>query len=142
MVEVKSGDTVQIHYTGTLADGTVFDSSDGRDPLEFTVGAGQVIPGLDAAMPGMAEGASQTVTIPADRAYGPRLPDAQQSVPRRDFPDDLDLKEGLRLQMQTSEGRTVAVVVAKVSEDLVVLDANHPLAGEDLTFAFTLVSIV
>ncbi|MEM9780347.1 MAG: peptidylprolyl isomerase [Pseudomonadota bacterium] len=142
MVEVKSGDTVRIHYTGTLADGTVFDSSDGRDPLEFTVGAGQVIPGLDAAMPGMAEGASQTVTIQADRAYGPRLPDAQQSVPRRDFPDDLDLKEGLRLQMQTSEGRTVAVVVAKVSEDLVVLDANHPLAGEDLTFAFTLVSIV
>lgn len=141
MSQVKTGDTVSIHYTGTLSDGSTFDSSAGRDPLEFTVGAGQIIPGLDQAIPGMAVGDSKTVQVPADQAYGQRDPNAQQAVPRGDIPADIPLEPGTQFQMQTPTGQVVPVMVAKVTETEVTLDANHPLAGQDLTFDVELVEI-
>ncbi len=142
MTEVKTGDTVRIHYTGTLDDGTVFDSSEGRDPLEFTVGAGHIIPGLDAAIPGMEVGEEKTVRVAADQAYGPHDPNGRQSVPRDQVPDDIPLDLGTTLELTLPDGRAMPVVVAEVSEDEVVLDANHPLAGRDLTFAVRMVEIV
>ncbi len=141
MTQVKAGDTVAIHYTGTLTDGSIFDSSDGRDPLEFVVGSGQIIPGLDKAMPDMAVGEKKTVIVPADEAYGVMDPQAMQAVPRTEIPDDVPLDLGTQLQLQTPEGQMIQVVVAQVTEDEVVLDANHPLAGKDLTFAFEVISI-
>ena len=141
MTQVKTGDTVQLHYTGTLADGTQFDSSEGRDPLQFEVGSGQIIPGLDAAIPGMTVGEKKTVEIPADQAYGQPDPNARQSVPRGDIPADIPLEVGLQLQVQTPTGQVMPVTVAEVTEEQVTLDANHPLAGKDLTFAIELVAI-
>ena len=142
MTTVKSGDTVRIHYTGTLPDGSTFDSSEGRDPLEFTVGSGQIIPGLDKAMPGMEVGESKSVHVPAEEAYGDVDPNARQSVPRDQIPEDIPLDLGTRLQLQDPQGRTMAVSVAEVTEETVVLDANHPLAGQDLTFDVELVEKV
>jgi len=141
MTEVKPGDKVRIHYTGTLADGTTFDSSEGRDPLEFTVGSGEIIPGLDIALPGMRAGDSKTVEVPCAEAYGDRNPGARQAIPRAQVPAEIPLEIGTRLQLQTPDGQVVAVTVAEVSDEAVVLDANHPLAGEDLTFEIELVSI-
>jgi peptidylprolyl isomerase len=141
MTQVKAGDTVRIHYTGTLADGETFDSSQGRDPLEFTVGSGQIIPGLDAALPGMAVGEKKTVEVPAADAYGAVDPDARQAVPRADIPADIPLDIGTRLQVQTPQGQVMPVTVAEVTESEVILDANHPLAGQDLTFAIELLEI-
>lgn len=141
MTQVKEGDTVRIHYTGTLADGETFDSSQGRDPLEFTVGSGQIIPGLDAALPGMAVGDKKTVEVPAADAYGAADPDAKQAVPRADIPDDIPLDIGTQLQVQTPQGQTLQVMVAEVTDEQVTLDANHPLAGKDLTFDVELVEI-
>lgn len=141
MTQVKTGDTVRIHYTGTLDDGTTFDSSEGREPLEFQVGAGQIIPGLDNAIPGMEVGQSKRVNVPADEAYGQVDPAARQSVPRDQIPADIPLEEGSRLQVQTQQGQVLPVTVAEVSEDTVVLDANHPLAGKDLNFDIKLVEI-
>lgn len=142
MTQAKPGDTVRIHYTGSLNDGTIFDSSDGRDPLEFTIGSGQIIPGLDKALPGMAAGEKKTVTIAPEEAYGPRRDDATQAVPRAQVPDDIPLEIGTPLMLQTPEGQQVQVTVAEVTDAHVLLDANHPLAGKDLTFAFELVEIV
>jgi len=141
MTQAKSGDTVRLHYTGTFKDGEVFDSSDGRDPLEFMIGSGQIIPGLDAAIPGMAVGDKKTVEVPAVDAYGPIDPGNRQPVPRGEIPDDIPLDLGTQLQLQTPEGQVVMVSIVEVTEDTVVLDANHPLAGRDLTFAIELVSI-
>lgn len=141
MTQVKSGDTVQIHYTGTLQDGKTFDSSEGRDPLEFQVGSGQIIPGLDVALPGMAVGETKTVNVPCTEAYGPVNPDMQQAIPRSGIPDDIPLEVGIQLQMQTPQGQTVPVTVVELDEATVTLDANHPLAGQDLTFAIELVAI-
>lgn len=141
MTEVKTGDKVRIHYTGTLTDGEVFDSSEGRDPLEFTVGSGQIIPGLDSAIPGMTVGDKKTVDVPADQAYGPINPEARQAVPRADIPADIPLEPGTQLQVQTPQGQVMPVTVFEVSDEQVVLDANHPLAGRDLTFAIELVEI-
>jgi len=141
MTEVKSGDTVSIHYTGTLSDGTTFDSSQGRDPLQFTVGSGQIIPGLDKALPGMTVGDTKTVNVPAEEAYGAADPNARQSVPRDQIPADIPLDPGTQLQVKTPQGQVVNVTVAEVNDEAVVLDANHPLAGKDLTFAIELVSI-
>jgi peptidylprolyl isomerase len=141
MTQVKEGDTVRIHYTGTLSDGETFDSSQGREPLEFTVGSGQIIPGLDAALPGMAVGDKKTVEVPAADAYGDPDPGAQQAVPRADIPADIPLDIGTRLQVQTPQGQVMPVTVAEVTEEQVILDANHPLAGKDLTFAIELVEI-
>ncbi|TDK50584.1 FKBP-type peptidyl-prolyl cis-trans isomerase [Antarcticimicrobium luteum] len=142
MTTVKTGDTVRIHYTGTLKDGSRFDSSEGREPLEFTVGSGQIIPGLDSAIPGMATGEAKTVEVPCDEAYGPVNPDARQAIPREGIPDDIPLEVGSRLQMQTPDGQAMPVTVIATDEATVTLDANHPLAGQDLTFAIELVEIV
>ncbi|MCT4556021.1 MAG: peptidylprolyl isomerase [Pelagimonas sp.] len=141
MTQVKSGDTVRLHYTGTLADGSTFDSSAGRDPLEFTVGSGQIIPGLDKAIPGMEIGDKKTVNIPADEAYGQPDPSARQAIPRGEIPAEIPLEEGLQLQMQAPTGQVIPVTVVEITETEVTLDANHPLAGKDLTFAIELVSI-
>lgn len=141
MTEVKTGDTVRIHYTGTLQDGTTFDSSDGRDPLEFQVGSGQIIPGLDVAMPGMAVGEKKTVEVPCDQAYGPVNPEMRQAVPRADIPAEIPLDIGTQLQMQTPEGQVMPVTVIEVADAEVTLDANHPLAGQDLRFDIELVEV-
>lgn len=141
MAQAKSGDTVRIHYTGTLKDGTTFDSSEGRDPLEFTLGSGQVIPGFDEGVSGMEVGEKKTIEIPCDQAYGAVNPAAMQDVPRADIPDHIPLDLGTQLQMQAPNGQAMMVVVANVTEDTVTLDANHPLAGKDLTFALELVEI-
>ncbi|PKQ13014.1 MAG: peptidylprolyl isomerase [Alphaproteobacteria bacterium HGW-Alphaproteobacteria-1] len=141
MTQVKAGDTVRIHYTGTLSDGQTFDSSEGRDPLEFTVGSGQIIPGLDAAIPGMSVGDKKIVEVPADDAYGAADPSARQAVPRADIPAEIPLDLGTQLQVQTPQGQVMPVTVVEVTDEQVVLDANHPLAGRDLTFAIELVAI-
>lgn len=141
MTQAKSGDTVRIHYTGTLTSGEVFDSSDGRDPLEFVVGSGQIIPGLDKAIPGMVVGDKQTVEIPCAEAYGPIDPSARQPVPRDQFPDDLPAEIGAQLQMQTPQGQVIPVTIVDTSETEITLDANHPLAGKDLTFAIEMIDI-
>ncbi|QYX55929.1 peptidylprolyl isomerase [Roseovarius sp. SCSIO 43702] len=141
MTEVKSGDTVHIHYKGTLADGTVFDSSEGRDPLAFEVGSGQIIPGLDQAMPGMSVGDTKTVEVPADQAYGQVDPNARQEVPREGIPADIPLDPGTQLQVQTENGQVLPVTVVDVTDETVTLDANHALAGKDLTFEVELVAI-
>jgi len=141
MTQAKAGDTVHFHYTGTLNDGSVFDSSDGREPLSFTLGSGQIIPGLDAALDGMTVGEAKTVTIPPEQAYGPRDPQARQSIPRDQIPADVPLEPGTMLQMQTPDGQAIPVTVAEADEQQVVLDANHPLAGQELTFAVEVVAI-
>ncbi len=141
MTQVKNGDTVRIHYTGTLNDGTPFDSSEGRDPLAFQVGSGQIIPGLDAAIPGMAVGEKKTVNVPCDQAYGPVNPGMRQDVPRSNIPDNIPVEVGSRLQMQAQDGQVIPVTVVAADETAITLDANHPLAGQDLTFAIELVAI-
>ena len=137
----KSGDTVRIHYTGTLTDGTTFDSSRGRDPLEFRLGEAQVIPGLEKAIEGMAVGDTKLVQIPQDQAYGPRNPEALQTVDRAMVPDHIPTEPGTRLEVQTADGQRMPVVVSDVNEQTLTLDANHPLAGQDLTFDVELVEI-
>ena len=132
---------VSIHYTLTNQEGQTLDSSSGREPLEFTVGSGQIIPGLDKAIPGMAVGDSKTVQIPCEEAYGPHNPEGMQQVPRSAIPDTIPLELGLQLQMQTPQGQTVPVTVVELSDETVTLDANHPLAGQDLTFAIEVVAI-
>lgn len=141
MVQAKKGDTVRINYTGTLQDGATFDSSAGREPLEFVLGSGQIIPGLDAAIPGMEVGDKKTVVVPFDQAYGAVNDNARQAVPRSEIPDNIPLEPGTQLQMQTPQGQVVQVTVAEVSAEEVVLDANHPLAGKDLTFAIEIMGI-
>lgn len=141
MTEAKQGDTVQLHYKGTLDDGSVFDSSEGRDPLEFTVGSGQIITGLDRAIPGMKVGDEKTVKIAAEDAYGPHNPDAQQTVPRAQIPENVPLTVGMQLQGQTADGQMMSVVVVSFNDDEVVLDANHPLAGKNLTFEIKITGI-
>ncbi len=142
MTQARSGDTVRIHYTGTLDDGTQFDSSAGRDPLEFALGAGQVIPGFDNAVDGMAVGESKTVTIPANEAYGDHHERLVQAVSRSALPDDIEPAVGMQLQSQTAEGQVMTLVVTEVAEESITVDANHPLAGQALTFAIELVEIV
>jgi len=141
MEEVKNGDSVKVHYKGTLADGTVFDSSEGRDPLSFKVGENQVIPGFEQAVVGMKVGDSRTETIAADNAYGAKREELLIKAPREHMPEGLEPEVGQQLQMTTREGRPVPVTIIEVGEAEVTLDANHPLAGKDLTFEITLVEI-
>jgi len=141
MTEVKSGDTVAIHYTGTLLDGTTFDSSEGREPLEFEVGSGMIIPGLDSALPGMKVGEKKVVKIACADAYGPLNPEMRQTIPREGIPDDIPLEVGTQLQMQTPDGQALPVMVVELEAATVTLDANHPLAGKDLQFDFEVVRI-
>ena len=142
MTQAKAGDTVRIHYTGTLDNGTRFDSSEGREPLEFNLGGGQVIPGFDAAVDGMAVGESKTVTIPATEAYGERHEQLVQQVPREMLPDTIDPAVGMQLQSQSPEGQVMNLVVTEVNDASITVDANHPLAGQALTFSIELVEIV
>lgn len=141
MTQVKSGDTVKVHYHGKLTDGTTFDSSEGREPLEFKVGEGQVIKGFDDAMAEMKVGDKKTVEIPVDNAYGPRNDSMVMEYPKGDFPDDMTPEVGLQLHMSDNSGNTFPVVITEVKEEAVMLDANHPLAGKDLIFDIELVSI-
>jgi len=137
----KAGDTVRIHYTGRLDDGTVFDKSEGREPLEFTAGSGEIIPGLDRGVLGMEIGESREVTVEPEEAYGDRDEARVQSVPRDAIPEHIPTDPGTQLSVQTQEGQTVPVVVSNATESHVELDANHPLAGRTLTFDVTLVEI-
>ena len=141
MQQVKNGDTISVHYHGKLTDGSTFDTSDGREPLEFKVGGGQVIKGFDDAVLGMQVGDKKTVTIPVADAYGDRRDDMMMEYPKSDFPDDMKPEVGMELQMSDNEGNVFPVLIAEVMEDVVILDANHPLAGEDLTFDLELVTI-
>lgn len=141
MAEAKQGDTVHVHYTGRLADGTTFDSSQDRDPLEITIGEGAVIPGFEKAVQGMEPGDQKTAEVPVEEAYGPRRDELVMDVPRTQLPEGLDPKPGEQLRMQTPDGQAVPVVVADTTEEEIKIDANHPLAGEDLTFDLLLVKI-
>jgi FKBP-type peptidyl-prolyl cis-trans isomerase 2 len=139
--QAKTGDTVKVHYTGRLRDGTVFDTSVGSEPLEFTLGQGQIIPGFEQAVIGMQVGESKTVTIPVDQAYGPRRDDMILEVSRDELPDDLEPTVGMYLQMNQGNGGIIIVPITEVSETTIKIDANHPLAGQDLTFDIKLVGI-
>lgn len=141
MTQAKAGDTVAMHYTGTLADGSEFDTSRGREPMEFKLGSGQIIPGLDRGMTGMAVGETRTVTVAPEDGYGAHDPDRVQAVPRAQIPADIPTDPGTMLQMQTPEGQTLPVTVVKADADSVTLDANHPLAGQVLNFDVELVEI-
>ena len=134
MSQVKNGDTVKVHYTGTLADGTVFDSSLEREPLEFTLGEGQLIPGFEKTVLGMSAGESRTVTIPAEEAYGPYREEMVLEVPRTQPPPDMQPQVGMQLQVGEEQGEGMLVQITQVSDSNITLDANHPLAGKDLTF--------
>ncbi len=141
MGKAKQGDTVAIHYTGRLEDGTVFDTSRDRDPLELTLGSGQVIPGFEKAVEGMAEGDTKTEKIPSEEAYGPRRDDMVLSLPKEQLPEHLDPAVGQQLQMQSQEGQVFEVTVVGLDEEKIEIDANHPLAGKDLTFDLELVKV-
>jgi len=137
---IESGKTVKVHYKGTLDNGSVFDSSEGKDPLEFKVGAGQVISGFDSAVQGMSEGETKTVKIRSAEAYGDPRDDMIAEIPQDQVPEDLDVKVGQTLQFKTPQGN-VPVQVIEVNDESIKLDANHPLAGQDLTFELTLVGV-
>ena len=141
MTQVKHGDTVKIHYTGKLKDGTVFDSSEGREPLEFKIGGGQVIKGFENGVTGMLVDDEKTVEIPPEEAYGYAREDMLLKVPKTNFPDNITPEVGMKLQMQQENGTPVVVTVKKVDEESVTLDANHHLAGKTLIFDLKLVSI-
>jgi peptidylprolyl isomerase len=141
MQQVKKGDTIKIHYHGRLNDGTTFDSSAGREPLEFEVGGGMVIAGFDAGVTGMSVGEKKTIEIPFLEAYGPVQEEMIIEFPKTNFPPDLNPEIGMQLNMSNQEGQQFPVVIKEVKEEVVVLDANHPLAGKDLTFDLELVEI-
>ena len=141
MTLAKNGDTVKVHYTGKLADGTQFDSSVDREPLEFALGEEQVIQGFDQAVIDMAVGDKKSVDIACDQAYGPHREELIIEVDKGEFPDDLKPEVGQKLQLNQPNGTHLIVVVSDVTESAVTLDANHPLAGKDLTFDIELVSI-
>jgi len=140
--KVKEGDKVKVHYTGTLDDGTVFDSSREREPIEFTLGEGQLIPGFEKAVIGMEKGESTKVDIPTEEAYGERRDDLEIEVAKTELPDEIEPEIGVQLQVkQNDSGRAIPVRITQVSDEKVTLDANHPLAGKDLTFEIELVEI-
>ena len=141
MQQVKSGDTVKVHYHGKLTDGSTFDSSEGREPLEYEVGSGSVIPGFDAGVTGMVVGDKKTVTIPADEAYGQKQAEMIMEFPMDRFPEDMNPEVGMQLNMSNGSGQNFPVVIREVREESVMLDANHPLAGEELIFDLELVEI-
>jgi FKBP-type peptidyl-prolyl cis-trans isomerase 2 len=142
MQQVKSGDTVKVHYHGTLTDGTTFDSSEGREPLEFEVGSGMVIKGFDDGVMGMMVGDKKTLNIPAEDAYGPKHEENVIEFPQNQFPEGMKPEVGMRLNLNSADGQVVPVVIVEIGEEVVLLDANHPLAGEALVFNIELVEIV
>jgi peptidylprolyl isomerase len=142
MHQVKAGDTVRVHYHGRLTDGTTFDSSEGREPLEFQVGSGMVIKGFDDGVMGMSVGQKKTIEIPVEEAYGPKDPQAIIEFPAANFPPGMTPEVGMQLAMTNQHGHQIPVTIVEVKPDVVVLDANHQLAGEDLVFDLELVEIV
>jgi peptidylprolyl isomerase len=142
MPKAKTGDTVKVHYTGKLDNGDVFDSSADADPLQFTIGAKQMIPAFEEAIIDMEPSEKKTIEIPADGAYGQRNDEMMQTVERSMLPEEIELKVGLRLTAQDPNGQPFAVTVAKFDDENVTLDGNHPLAGQDLTFDLELMEIV
>ena len=142
MQKPTNGDTVRVHYTGTLEDGTEFDSSRGKEPLEFAMGQGQLIAGFESAVAGLSPGESCTVTLEPGEAYGESNPEMIQDVPRHLMPEGLELQAGMVLQGQADDGRVDNFTVVSFDEETVKLDANHPLAGKQLTFDIELVEIV
>jgi FKBP-type peptidyl-prolyl cis-trans isomerase 2 len=142
MAQAKNGDTVTVHYTGRFTDGTVFDTSVSGEPLEFTIGERHVIPGFEQAVLGMDVGDSKTVNIASEDAYGDHEEDLVFQLEPDSFPPDLKLEVGQQLQLDQPDGRVIHLRVAEITESMVTLDANHPLAGEDLTFELDLVGIV
>jgi len=141
MSKAEKGTKVKVHYTGTLTDETVFDSSREREPLEFTVGAGQMIEGFDQAVQGMSVGENKKVTVPSEKAYGPKKDEAMITVSKTQLPEGLTPKEGMQLEATQQDGRKQMLVIAEVKDEDVVLDANHPLAGKDLIFDIELVEV-
>jgi peptidylprolyl isomerase len=141
MKQVKEGDVVKVHYTGKLVNGEQFDSSVGREPLEFTVGAGQMIKGFDDAMPGMNLGEKKTINIAPEDAYGPRSEEAIIEFPKENVPADMVLEPGMPLTLANQDGQPVPVIVVEVKDDVIILDANHFLAGQELIFDIELVEI-
>ena len=140
--QATTGDTVLFHYTGSLRDGTLFDSSAGRYPRRVTLGRGLVIRGVDAALTGMAPGQEKTVTIAAEEAYGPHRPELLHEVERAAIPPEVDLEIGQQLEGRDTSGQSLRLTVVDVADTMVTLDANHPLAGQDLRFDLQLVEIV
>ncbi len=141
MQPAKKGDKVKVHYHGKLTNGNTFDSSEGREPLEFEIGGGMVIAGFDDGVTGMTIGEKKTVNIPADQAYGPKQEEMIMEFPKDRFPADMVPEVGMQLNMSNGSGQNFPVVIVELKEDIVVLDANHPLAGEELVFDLELVEI-
>ncbi|WP_432821762.1 FKBP-type peptidyl-prolyl cis-trans isomerase [Trichloromonas sp.] len=141
MAEAKKGDAVKVFYTGRLEDGSVFDTSEGQAPLEFTIGRKEVIYGFEQAVIGMQPGESKTVTLPAEQAYGPHRPEMVAEVDRKDVPAHLELVVGNHLELTKGDGEPFAVLISALTETMVTLDANHPLAGRELTFEINLLEI-
>jgi peptidylprolyl isomerase len=142
MQQVKKGDKVKVHYHGKLTNGETFDSSEGRQPLEFEVGSGSVIKGFDDGVTGMEIGQKKTINIPVDEAYGQKNPEMLIEMPKDRFPADMELEVGMPLMMSNGEGQNFQVIINEIQEESVILDANHPLAGEELIFDLELVDIV
>ncbi|HQU56517.1 MAG: peptidylprolyl isomerase [Chitinophagaceae bacterium] len=141
MTQVKKGDKVKVHYHGKLNSGETFDSSEGRDPLEFEVGSGKVIKGFDEGVTGMQVGDKKTINIPCNDAYGPVNPEMVIDMPKERFPEDMKIEKGMPLMMSDQQGQQFQVKVVEIKDASVLLDANHPLAGKDLTFDLELVEI-
>ncbi|MBN1116552.1 MAG: peptidylprolyl isomerase [Bacteroidales bacterium] len=137
----KVNDKVKVHYKGTLSNGEIFDSSEGRNPLEFIVGTGQVIPGFDKGVEGMAVNESKTISIPSNEAYGEVREDLIQEVPKSNLPEEIKPEVGMQLVSNTPDGQQIPLIVKEVNDESITVDANHPLAGKDLTFEVTLVGI-
>ena len=142
MEEVKTGDVVKVHYTGKLTNGEQFDSSTGREPLEFTVGAGQMIKGFDAAMPAMKVGEKKTINISPEDAYGVKDEQAIIEFPKENIPKDMKPEVGMQLQLRNENGQPYPVTITEIKDDVIVLDANHRLAGKELVFDIELMEIV
>lgn len=141
MAQAKNGDKVKVHYHGTLVNGETFDSSAGREPLEFEIGSGMVIKGFDDGVTGMSVGEKKTIHIPFGEAYGPVNPEMVIDMPKDRFPQDMEIEVGMPLMMSDQQGHQMQVTITEIKEESVTLDANHPLAGQDLIFALELVEI-
>ncbi len=141
MSKAENGNTVKVHYTGTLNDGTEFDSSSGREPLEFTIGSGQIIPGFDSGVVGMVVNEKKSIKITAAEAYGDVREELIVNVPKSDLPEDINPQVGMTLEVHTEDGQKLPVFVSDVADDSITIDGNHPLAGQELNFEIELVEI-
>ncbi|MEX0720860.1 MAG: peptidylprolyl isomerase [Balneolaceae bacterium] len=142
MATVQKGNIVKVHYTGRLSDGSIFDSSVTRDPLEVTLGEGKLIPGFEDALIGMNVGDKTTKEIPAEEAYGDRRDDLEVTIEKSQLPEDIEPEVGMQLQLNQPNGQPVPVQITKVEDENIIIDANHPLAGKDLSFDIEVVDIV